>query len=161
MQYEDDENMIGSLSDDNNTEMEYYNEQFGPDDGCSETTVNSEKKKYRKLWDDAKEVDKGFHKIKRRYNHKPIEIGVYTTSNTPGRSIRDAITGSKYGQYRVGSLNEHQFFKVKLATGELGNDGSSLYFDSPEQYERHMKCEISQVIKDKWSNKCAEVRDMD
>jgi hypothetical protein len=151
LEYEDD---LGTLSD-NGTEMQYYNEQFGPDDAHSETiTIDSQKKKYRKMWDDAKKVDKGFHKIKRKHNFKTIEIEVYTTTNMPGRMIRDAITGSKYSQYRVGSLNEHQFFKIRLSTGELGNDGSCLYFDSPEQYERHMKCEVSQTIKEKWLNKC-------
>ena len=65
LEYEDE---LGTQSEGNETEMQYYNEQFGPDDACSETiTVDSQKKKYRKMWDDAKKVDKGFHKIKRKY----------------------------------------------------------------------------------------------
>ena len=157
LEYEDE---LGTQSEGNETEMQYYNEQFGPDDACSETiTVDSQKKKYRKMWDDAKKVDKGFHKIKRKYNHKKVEIDIYTTTHTPGRMIRDAITGNKYSQYRVGSSNEHLFFKVKVCTGELGNDSSSLFFDSPEQYERHMKCEVSQAIKEKWLKKCYEIRE--
>jgi hypothetical protein len=157
LNYDDD---LGNDLDDNNSEeMRYYNEQYGPGDNMSETiTVDSQKKKYRKMWDDAKKVDKGYHKIKRNYNHKKVEIEVYTTSNTPGKMIRDAITGNKYNQYRVGSVNEHLFFKVTLATGEIGRDGTTMFFDSPEQYERHMKCEISQAIKEQWVKKCAEYR---
>jgi hypothetical protein len=158
LDYDDEE--LGSLSD--NMEMQYYNEQYGPDDAHSETiTVNSQKKKYRKMWDDAKKVDKGFHKVKRRIGNKLVEIEIYSTSPTPGRMIRDAVTGQKLGEYRVGSLNEHLFFKVKLATGETGADSGLFFFDTPEQYERHMKCEVAQNIKEKWTKKCAEVRNID
>jgi hypothetical protein len=61
----------------------------------------------------------------------------------------------------VGSVNEHLFFKVGLATGELGNNGGALFFDSPEQYERHMKTTVSQDIKQKWVQKCAEIRQIE
>jgi hypothetical protein len=152
---------LGSL-DDNSTERRLYNEQFGPDDAHSETiTVNSQKNKYRRMWDDAKRADKGFHKIKRKVGHKKVEMEVYSSSTTPGRMIRDAITGVKYSQYRVGSVNEHLFFKVGLATGELGNNGGALFFDSPEQYERHMKTTVSPEIKQKWVQKCAEIRQIE
>ena len=170
MQYEEDEfhpasntldydDELGTLSDD--MEMQYYNEQYGPDDAHSETiTVNSQKNKYRKMWDDAKKVDKGFHKLKIRVGDKPVEIEVYSTSNTPGRMIRDAISGQKYNQYKVGSLSEHLFFKVRLA-GQKGLDCEPLYFDTPEQYERHMKCEVSQAVKDKWMKNCAEIQNIE
>ena len=169
MQYEDEnvnltsntldyDDELENLSDD--MEMQYYNEQYGPDDAHSETiTINSQKNKYRKLWDDAKKVDKGFHKLKMRVGNKDVEFEVYTTSNTPGRMIRDAITGQKYNQYKVGSLNEHLFFKVRLAGKDL--DCEPLYFDTPEQYERHMRCEVSSVIKEKWMKKCAEVQNIE
>ena len=159
LDYDDD---VGSLGvDDDAMEMQYYNEQFGPDDARSETiTVDSRKRKYRKMWDDAKAADKGYHKIKRKVNHKKVELEVYSSSTTPGRMIRDAITGQKYSQYRVGSINEYLFFKVHMGTGELGADAGHLFFDSPEQYERHMKTEVSQVIKEKWLRKCAEVRNI-
>lgn len=172
MQYEDDnfhpninapdyEDGTESLGDDNYLEMQYYNEQFGSDDNRSETiTIDSKKNKYRKMWDDSKKSDKGFHKIKRWVDHKKVEIDVYSTNNTPGLMIRDAVTGDKYMQYRVGSLNEHQFFKVRITTGEMGKDCVTLFFDSPEQYERHTKGEISQSIKDKWLRKCVEVRNL-
>ena len=151
----DDE--LGTLSDD--MEMQYYNEQYGPDDAHSETiTINSQKNKYRKMWDDAKKVDKGFHKLKIRVGNKLVETEVYSTSNTPGRMIRDAVSGQKYNQYKVGSLNEHLFFKVRLPG--RGLDCEPLYFDTPEQCERHLKYEVSQVIKDKWTKKCAEIQNI-
>jgi hypothetical protein len=171
MQYEDDfhptsnaldyDDEVGTLDNDNDSEMRMYNEQFGPDDTHSETiTLDSNKRKYRKMWDDAKKVDNGFHKFKRKVGMKTYEIEVYSTSTTPGRMIRDAISGTRYNQYRVGSCNEYLFFKVKISTGEIGKDGGSLFFDSPEQYERHTKSTISQAIKDNWLKKCIEIRNI-
>jgi hypothetical protein len=78
----------------------------------------------------------------------------------PGTMIRDAITGARCREHRVGTQNEHQFFKVAISTGELGINGGLVFFDSPEQYERHFKgiYTVPQQIKEKWTNKCAEIR---
>jgi hypothetical protein len=107
-----------------------------------------------------KNLDRGYHKLTRIVNFKPIEIDIYTTNDMPGTMIRDAITGSRYSEYRVGTRNEHLFFKVAIATGELGNESGLVFFDSPEQYERHFKgiYTVPQEIKEKWTNKCAGVR---
>jgi hypothetical protein len=170
MQYEEDDfhpessNLNydeGSVDELNSTDIHYYNGQFGQDDNYTDTiSIDSQVKTNRKMLDDSKKLDKGYHKIKRNINHKSVDIEVYSTPNTPGKMIRDAITGSKYREYRVGSLNEYQFFKVRWGTGEMGRDGTSLYFDSPEQYERHTKTEISKTIKEKWIHKCAEIQNV-
>lgn len=170
MQYEEDDfhpestNLDydeGPMDELNNDDIHYYNGQFGQDDNYSDTiTVDSKIKNNRKMLDDSKKLDKGYHKIKRTINHKKVDIEVYSTTNTPGKMIRDAVTGGKYREFRVGSLNEHQFFKVRWGTGEIGKDGTTLFFDSPEQYERHTKTEVSQSIKEKWIQKCAEIRNI-
>jgi hypothetical protein len=141
-------------------EMQMYNEQFVIDESDDDTsTLDSIKKKNRTLWEDIKKDIKGFHKIKRVFNNKKHEIDLYSTSNTPGSMICDAITGNRYKEYRVGTYKEHLFFKVRLSTGELGKKCvDSLFFDSPEQYERHMKTTLSQSIKEKWLNKSMEIR---
>jgi hypothetical protein len=147
-------------------ESDSYDEDFLPfipkernyeDDSSS---VSTNRKKQRKLVDDMKKLDKGYHKFKRKINFKLVDIEVYSTNTTPGSMIRDAITGSRYPQYRVGSTNENLFFKVNLATGEAGRDGAILFFDSPEQYERHFRNSISiaQTEKEKWTNKCVATR---
>ena len=151
--YDDDDNL--------QDEMQMYNEQFIMDESDDDDyTLDSNKKKNRKLWEEYKKEMKGFHKINRFFNGKKYEIEIYSTSTTPGLMICDAITGSKYKEYRVGTFNEHLFFKVRLSTGEFGKKCvDSLYFDSPEQYERHMKTTLSQNIKEKWLKKSMEIRE--
>jgi len=141
-------------------EMQMYNEQFVMDESDDDYTLDSIKKKNRKLWEEYKKELKGIHKINRMFNGKKYEIEIFSTSTTPRTMICDAITGSKYKEYRVGTLNEHLFFKVRLSTGELGKKCmDSLYFDSPEQYERHMRTTLSQNIKEKWLKKSMEIRE--
>jgi len=124
------------------------------------SSVSTNRKKQRKYRDELNNIDKGYHKLKRSVNFKRTDIEVYSTGGLPGTMIRDAVTGARYKEYRVGSRNEHLFFKVALATGELGINGGSLFFDSPEQFERHFKniSFVSQVDKERWTNKCAEIR---
>lgn len=117
-----------------------------------ESVVSNSKKK-RKLWNDSLTADPHFHRVKRIHNGQKVEIGLYSTSNTPGVSIRNAVTGTKCSNHRVGSMDEYQYFKVKLATGELGREGYSLFFDSPEQYERHMLSTLSTDVKHSWSTR--------
>lgn len=136
--------------------MHYYNSKYGRDD--DDSTVSSNRKKHRKMMEDLKKADKGYNKISRIINNKKQSIEVYATSNTPGTMIRDAVTGSRFKEFRVGSLNEYQFFKVRMATGQMNGYSSTLFFDSPEQYERHMKTEVSPDLKDDWSKRCADIR---
>jgi len=116
-------------------------------------TLNSETNKKRKIMDDYKKLDKNYHKIYRIFNNKRKEIEFYTSPLSPGLPIRDAITGSRYPNYKVGSKYEDLFFKSRLATGEFGDDQGCLFFDTPEQFERHMKIILSQDIKEKWQQK--------
>ena len=158
-----EENEVSPINDydDEDYEIQMYNEQFVIDESDDDTfTLDSNKRKNRKLWEDIKKDIKGFHKITRLFNGKKYDIEVYSTSTTPGIMICDAITGSKYKEYRVGTSNEHLFFKVRLSTGELGKKCvDSLYFDSPEQYERHMKTTLSQSVKQDWSDKSMRIRE--
>ena len=84
---------------------------------------------------------KGQHRIYRRVRNTRVPIVVFTTRTTPGARIRNAVTGIYEPQAFVGKADEFEFFKVALATGELGKDAPSttLFFDSQSQYERHMK----------------------
>jgi hypothetical protein len=116
-------------------------------------TQNSETNKKRKVMDDYKKQDKNYHKISRIFNNKKKEIELYTSPSTPGLPIRDAITGSRYPNYKVGSKYEDLFFKSKLATGEFSGDEGCLFFDTPEQFERHLKIVLSQDVKEKWQQK--------
>ena len=115
-------------------------------------SVTSNQKKQRKMMEDLKKLDKGYNKITRIVDGKKKSIDVYSTSSNPGAQIRGAIGGPYYQGFRVGSRDEDIFFKVMLATGECG-DSSILFFDNPEQYERHLYAVVSQEDKEKWYNK--------
>jgi hypothetical protein len=113
-------------------------------------TVDSRIRKTRKLIEDAKNEDKGYCKIKRSFK----EIEIYSGSDNPGGAIRNAITGVRFPQYRVGTKSEYLFFKVCIATGEKGLRGNRLFFfDSPEQYEKHMLCSVDTKVKGPWHDR--------
>jgi len=154
MQYEEDA-FHPSNSDFDDYQNVGLSDEFS--ESMSFTTVNSNRKKSKK--DDIKNQDKGYHNIKIPYGHKKIESEFYSTSTTPGKPIRDAVTGSRMSKHLVGSLDEDFYFKVRLATGQLNTvEGHILYFDSPEQFERLMRCTVSQEIKQKWTDKCIAAR---
>ena len=73
-----------------------------------------------------------------------VSIPVFTTPEFSGAKIRNAITGRVVPGRITGRNDELEFFKVRLATGELGADAksSTLFFQSVEEYERHfyVKC---------------------
>jgi hypothetical protein len=153
MQYEDD------AFHPTNTDFDDY-QNVGLSDDFSEsmsfTTVNSNRKKSKK--DDIKNQDKGYHNIKIPYGNRKIEVEVYSTPTTPGKLIRDAVTGSRMSKHLVGSRDENLYFKVAMATGQLGVDGGMLFYDNPEQFERHMRTTVSQDVKQKWTDKCIAAR---
>jgi hypothetical protein len=157
------------LEDDGTSDIssnEQFYTPFNPESGYmdDDDTIYSSKsanrKRQKNIIEEMKNIDKQYHKLARKINSKKESIEIYSTNVTPGNMIRDAITGSRYPQYRVGSSNENLFFKVRIATGETGHDGATFFFDSPEQYERHFKNSITikQTEKEKWTNKCVDTR---
>ena len=94
-------------------------------------------------------VDPGHKRIGTKKN----KIEYFATSNIPGVIIRNAVTGiPEYD--RVGNaMSEDQYFKVKYAGNDSGNELDTLYYDSPEQCERHMGCRLSTECKQRWKNK--------
>lgn len=116
------------------------------------------KGRHGRMYDSMKDMDSDYHKITRREGGVKIKTEVYSTAITPGTLIRDAITGHKQLDYRVGTWHEDLFFKVHEASGCLGRQAYVLFYDSPEQYERHMKTAISTNIKRIWTDKFASAR---
>jgi hypothetical protein len=114
----------------------------------------------RKELNNMKSFDSGYGYVYRKkllMNGKIMNsrIDCYTSGNV-GSKIRNAETGQTY-KYKVGSKDEALFFKIGLATGELKtNNGSNvLFYDSPEQYEKHLCYELNQKVKDLWHEKKA------
>lgn len=158
---------MSATNDYDNDELYSYceNKDGYSDDGtivsisyASTTIANSGTKSRRKEIADAKRLDPGYNKLYRTHTkvvdgvtlkrRKAIEL--YTCSDTPGRMIRSAIGGSFHANYRVGKTDEFIFFKVGLATGECRGESNTMYFDTPEQYEKTFNVTLSQPLKDKW-----------
>lgn len=81
----------------------------------------------------------------------PTIIKLYTTPIYPGARVINAVTGFKENLY-TGKIDELNFFKISLSTGEFGSSHRSnvLFFDSPSQYETHFGVSLSGDIKSKW-----------
>jgi hypothetical protein len=147
-QYDDNFDELGGDFVQFNTQESYLDES-------DYSSVSTNRKKHRKYVESAKNIDRGYHRLKRYVDYKKTFIEIYSTPNQIGAMIRDAVTGSRYKEYRVGSYNEDRFFKIVIATGELGQNGGTFFFNSPEEYERHFKniYSIQPSDKVKWVNK--------
>lgn len=129
---------------------EYGNTYYSEYDSTTDITDNTTNAKYiyKKI------VEKGFHKFLTSDKGQLLKIGFYETNITPGSLIRSAITGNRYEKFKVGSYIEDLFFKVCNTTIETGSRCPLyLFFDSPQEFENHFKCKISDEIKIKWKIK--------
>lgn len=104
----------------------------------------------------SKVLNRGYHKIFRSVllsnnKTKSIEIGVYG-SGSHESPIRNAETGEYY-KYKVGTMDEDLFFKVMISTGEIPTGPLTLFYDSPEHYERHQYLELDGLTKKRWEVK--------
>jgi len=106
-----------------------------------------------------KKADRGYNKIYRilvRESDGKIirnKIEFYTTGGT-GSNIRDAETGEYYSEF-VGSKYEDLYFKVSLSTGECKslNGSHTLFYLSPQHYERHLYVNMDEDIINNWEDK--------
>ena len=99
---------------------------------------------FNKTWNDGK-------------YYKSIVVEVYGSGQT-GSRIRNAVTGQTYS-YLVGSRAEDLFFKVTDSSAHNGiKYPLILFYDSPEQYEKHQFTSVSQEIKKKWQEKQVAAR---
>ena len=92
-----------------------------------------------------------FRKVERKDGQlKNKKIDIYTSGDF-GSRIRDAVSGHYYSE-KVGTFAEHLFFKVSFSTGEFKtkNSSNTLFYLSPEEYEKHLLYSVSQELKDEW-----------
>jgi hypothetical protein len=58
---------------------------------------------------------------------------------------------------QIGRRDEDAYFKVAYSVGESAQDRyGNLFYNSPEEYERHFHTTVSQQIKEKWLNRNME-----
>jgi len=82
-------------------------------------SVSTYKKKQRKMLNQLNSIDKDHRIITIDVNGLKEDIEVYATNDYPGTIIKAAVGGSRVHPYKVGSLDEHLFFKVKLAVNGM------------------------------------------
>jgi hypothetical protein len=110
-----------------------------------------------------KKMDKGYQKVSRKLNkvwvdgkyYKNITIEFYCSSENG--YIRNAITGYR-SRVKVGSSEEDTYFKVKMASGECKKNSGVLFYDSPEQFEKHQLVILKLPIKEQWYNKQIQLK---
>lgn len=97
--------------------------------------------------------------VTKMINGKKTKIKLYETKQNVNARIINAVTGIPYYnederdcKYVVGSRQEDDLFKVKMLTG-LGSHTGLFFYESPDQYERHQCCTVSDEIKQKWLEK--------
>ena len=82
--------------------------------------------------------------------NKRVKVEFFETTLAANRYIKNAITGAIEAPFRVGTEDEDLFFSVFLSTGECGPTPPCLFYDSPEQYERHFYTKVSDELKARW-----------
>jgi len=142
--YDDDDELLNGKA--------YSDDSIYTDNDCiSENSISTNINYDKRLLNNKICVEKGFHKFIKEVDGKLLKIGFYETNITPGSLIRSATTGNRYENFLVGSYIEDLFFKVCNTTIETGKRAPLfIFFDSPEQFEKHFRCTISDVIKEKW-----------
>lgn len=140
---DDDTYHFGSdyASGDDDELMMMDEEYFDINEEEDDTTVSKSRRRNRKRDDLMNMVDTGFSVY-----GKQFPVAYFHTSTNPGSTIRNAVTGIYESGYLVGSVNEDLFFKVAFT---LGASKHVLFYDSPEQYERHFG--TTSACRAKWS----------
>jgi hypothetical protein len=129
----------------------------------SESTISSDKKKRRKIMEKYKQQTTGYVLLKDA-KKKKNRIEGYYSSNVPGAPIRNSVSGYCETDYMgktkfsVGSTWEDLFFKVMDTTSKEG--ALTFFYDSPEQYERHMAVKLNDNIIKKWYMKHENAKKM-
>ena len=122
---------------------------------ASRHSATSRKKSSKRFADIFDPVKHGAVCIRPSHKKQGIpRITAYYTSNTTGAPIRNAVTGAYENDYLgrtkcgVGSVWEDLFFKVIITTTKDGPH--TLFYDSPEQYNRHMETRVSEDTMKMW-----------
>jgi len=89
------------------------------------------------------------------------KVVVYSTRISPRASIRDPVHGT-FSTDKVGTKDELNYFKVRMAN--VATDDRTpitLFYDSPEGYEKHQHMRVSAEIKNTWHARRLEYTGID
>ena len=133
-------------------EISQYEPSIYSDDKKSVRTTESKKEKQANKA--TVYTVKRWMKTGNKYKQKKINL--FNTSTNINASIINAVSGYIYTseypniKYKVGSAQEKDLFKVRFLTHENNIPGITLFYDNPEQYERHLNVVLDVVLKRTW-----------
>jgi hypothetical protein len=132
--------------------MLYEEDMFHPLNPESQIMDNNIVKKFM-----VSSTKKGFYSLKRKVNNNKVNVDVYASGGL-GTNIRNAISGEYYHGYKIGTKKEDLFYKTSVSTIETGNEAVVLFFENPEQYERHFYTQVDAADKERWYSKYNEAK---
>jgi hypothetical protein len=115
----------------------------------------------RHFYNEHKIVDKGHHTVMLQSGkNQKFRVSFYETAMTPGNMIRNAVTGERYTEYRVGSSAEDLFYTVCYSVGNTGSRNPCiLFFETPGEYEYMFRVKLSEKALEDWKSKMMYERD--
>lgn len=132
---------------------------YDEDDGS--ISLDSHVKDQRKRAEIVKMLDKDYYKIYKNVDGLMTKIEAYSTPVLTNSRIRDAVTGSRM-EHRSGSRYQDLYFIMADSTGNCRTDKNTdprkLFFQNPEQCERHMRISIPANAKEAWQDKYLAAR---
>ena len=142
MAYEDDVHVSDNESD-NDNDTESLVESLADSTACAKRISRRQYQKMLKL------SDPDYYVTTRRTGSRTKDVELYSTRCNPGHLIRNPISGSRSND-RVGTKAEHTYFKIRMTSVGDGVEPVTLYYDSPDTYEKHMHTKVSKNIKKEW-----------
>jgi hypothetical protein len=124
------------------------------------SSIDTEIREHRKLKEVYKRLNKDYYSYKKRFfdgdGYKTEKVELYSSPLLNNSFIRNAVTGIKM-EHKVGSKYDDLYFRViDVCPGThtpLNDLSRKLYYNNPEQCERHLQITIPNEIKEKWAEK--------
>jgi len=150
---------------------DFYNEELGDMDisVSSEEDIDAVKMKMLSMFN--KKLDTGYRKYKFHFknnkyavlnenekNKMYYNVESYSTNMNCNSRIRNAITGIRMDE-RAGSKQETIYFSV-MDTLDTSKEPRKLYYNNPEEYERHFKVFLPESVKNAWYERKIAMRSL-
>jgi hypothetical protein len=153
-----------------------YNEEYLPDDAeeyfdvsdisIEETSsIDTELRDRRKITELHKRMDKDYYSYKRPVfgedGMRMEKVEIYSSPLLTNGFIRNAVTGIRMA-HRVGSKYEDLYFRAMDVHSNshtpINDLPRKLFYDNPEQCERHLQITVPNEVKETWAQKNLRAR---
>ena len=138
----------------------FDNEYVSDDSDETSSGVDTEINERRRINREYKRMDKHYYCINYTKKGKTYKIESYSSPVLTNGYIRHATSGA-YLEHRVGSKYDDLYFIVSDSTAPPSKDylePRKLYYNNPEEFERHRLTRVPQQIKEEWNEKYMKAR---